>query len=261
MPFERLILLIARRAPGWAVVGLVVLLYGGIGLALPIALNASTVTSVGLNVLGAMLAMSVVLAWFLGLVEARDRRHLVEWTTDLRLLDSQEFEWFVGELYRRQGWAVEQTGRRDGPDGGVDLQLRRGDGRRLVQCKRWASWPVGVEDVRAFAGALLREGLSGPDGIFAALSGFTQQAADEAARVGIELLDGRDPYRAAEADGVVEGCRLGSAVPADRVPRPPADAPPGPSNSRAATVTTSPRRSMSPPPTAMTRVVARPRPG
>ena len=218
--FDCLILLIARRAPGWAVVGLVVLLYGGIGLALPIAMNASTLTSVGLNVLGAMLAMSVVLAWFLGLVEARDRRHLVEWTTDLRLLDSQEFEWFVGELYRRQGWAVEQTGRRDGPDGGVDLQLRRGNGRRLVQCKRWASWPVGVEDVRAFAGALMREGLSGPDGIFAALSGFTQRARDEAGRTGVELLDGRDLYRAAEAVRRPEPCpTCGAAMALDRSSR------------------------------------------
>ena len=51
-------------------------------------------------------------AYFLGLVEARDRRHLVEWTTDLRLLDFEEFEWFVGELYRRKGWSVERVGRR-----------------------------------------------------------------------------------------------------------------------------------------------------
>jgi hypothetical protein len=196
---DRVILLISRKASGRAVAALVVILYGGVGLALPIATGAPTSTLVGLNILGAGMAMAVVLAYFLGLVEARDRRHLVEWTTDLRLLDSEEFEWFVGEVFRREGWQGEQTGRRDGPDGGVDLRLRRGPEQRLVQCKRWSSRQVGVDDVRAFAGTLMREGLRGADGIFAALSGFTPQAAEEAARVAVSLRDGRDLYRMAEA--------------------------------------------------------------
>lgn len=66
-------------------------------------------------------------------------RHLVEWTTDIRLLDSTEFEWLVGELYRREGWAVDHVGRSDGPDGNIDLVLTRGRERRIVQCKRVVS--------------------------------------------------------------------------------------------------------------------------
>jgi hypothetical protein len=32
-------------------------------------------------------------------VEAGHRRHLVEWTTNLRHLDAAEFEWLVGEVF------------------------------------------------------------------------------------------------------------------------------------------------------------------
>ena len=203
---DRLILLIARRTSGWVALALAFLLYGGIGLVLPLATGAPTSTLVGLNILGAALAMGVVLAYFLGLVEARDRRHLVEWTTDLRLLDSEEFEWFVGELYRRKGWTVERVGKRGAPDGGVDLRLRRDAERRLVQCKRWQSWQVGVQDVRAFAGTLMREGLRGGDGVFATLSGFTPQALEEARRLDVGLLEGHDLYRAAAAVRRAEPC-------------------------------------------------------
>ena len=78
---------------------------------------------VSANVVGTLMAGSLILVWFGLEAQAANRRHLVEWTTDLRLLDSAEFEWLVGEVFRRDGWNVEETGRRDGPDGNIDLRL------------------------------------------------------------------------------------------------------------------------------------------
>ncbi len=111
-----------KRASGRAVAAVCVLLYAGLGLTLPLALGLPTSWLVSLNVLGTTLAGVVILAWFTARVQARDRRHLVEWTTDIRLLDAAEFEWLVGEVFRRDGWKVEETGRQDGPDGNVDLR-------------------------------------------------------------------------------------------------------------------------------------------
>ena len=48
----------------------------------------------------------------------------------------QDFEKFCGEAYRRKGFVVQESGRA-GPDGGVDLVLRKGGETWLVQCKRW----------------------------------------------------------------------------------------------------------------------------
>ena len=184
--------------PGRMVAIIALLLYPGLALLLPLALGWSGIYIASVNFFGATLAACVGLGWLVVQVQTRDRRHLVEWTTDLRLLDAAEFEWLVGELFRREGWEVEETGRQDGPDGNVDLCLTGDRERRLVQCKRWTSWLVGVDDVRAFAGTLLTEGYGGSQGIFVTLSGFTTQAQEEAAKSGLALVDNRELYARVE---------------------------------------------------------------
>jgi restriction system protein len=71
----------------------------------------------------------------------------------LRELPSKRFEDLLGEAYRRQGYAVEET-LGGGADGGVDLVLRRNDSVTLVQCKRWKDRPVTVQTVRELYGVL-----------------------------------------------------------------------------------------------------------
>lgn len=132
---ERLLIAFAKRASGRTVALVAVLLYAGIGLAVPLVLALPTSWLVSLNIMGTTLAGLLILVWLGVRVPARDRRHLVEWTTDLRLLDAAEFEWLVGEVFRRDGWKVEETGRQDGPDGNVDLRLTRGGKCVIVQCK------------------------------------------------------------------------------------------------------------------------------
>src|SRR5687768_11435650 len=84
--YERLLFGIASRVSGRGLSAIVIALYGGVGLALPLALGWSVPWLVVANVLGASLAGTLILVWIVLLVQARDRRHLIEWTTEIRHL-------------------------------------------------------------------------------------------------------------------------------------------------------------------------------
>jgi len=195
---DRLFLWVVTHVPPRGIALLAGLLYFGLGLALPIGLAVPTPWLVSLNFMGTVLAGSLLLFWFIVQLEARDRRKLLEWTGDLRLLDGEEFEWLVGEVFRREGWQVTERGRQDAPDGNVDLELRRGTERRLVQCKRWDPRWVKVDQIRLFLGILAREKLAPSAGVFVTLSRFNQHAVQEAKTAGLELIDGADLYRRVE---------------------------------------------------------------
>jgi restriction system protein len=206
--FERIYWVLVSRISGRTAAALALLLYAGGGLALPLALNWSVPGIVAANIIGTALAGLVILGWLAAQVEAAQRRHLVEWTTNLRLLTAAEFEWLVGEVFRREGWEVRETGRQDAPDGNVDLELIRAGQRMIVQCKRWWSHSVGVKEVREFAGTLTRESLSPSAGIFVTLSDFTEPARTEAQTIGITLVDNRDLYSRIEKVRRAELCGI-----------------------------------------------------
>lgn len=203
---DRALYTFASRVSGRVVAGLAFLLYPGLGLIMPLILGWSDNWVFGVNVVATMAAGLLVLVWFVDRLERSHRRHLLDWTSNLRLLSAEEFEWFVGEVFRREGWSVRETGSQSRADGNIDLELLNGRQRRLVQCKRWQSWQVSVADVRAFGGALLREGRQGSDGIFVTLSDFNEHAMEEAKRIGISLIDGRELFRRAEAVRRNEPC-------------------------------------------------------
>jgi hypothetical protein len=93
---------LVTHVSGSAVAVIAIVLYPGAGLILPLTLHWSIFQLVEANVLGTTLAGAIGLGWLSVQVEAAKRRHLVEWTTDLRL-SSDEFEWLVGETFRREG--------------------------------------------------------------------------------------------------------------------------------------------------------------
>jgi restriction system protein len=100
-----------------------------------------------------------------------------------------EFEMLVGEAFRHWGYAVSETGG-GGADGGVDLVLRKGGEKFLVQCKHWKAYKVGVTTIREFYGVMAA---SGAVGGFVVTSGvFTQEAKSFAARINIDLIDGSE---------------------------------------------------------------------
>lgn len=208
---ERLLFGFVTRVRGHFVALAALLFYPGVGLILPLAARWSESWLVSANVSGVSVAAAICLCWLAVQITAQQRRLLVEWTSDLRLLDAAEFEWFVGELFRREGWRVEETGQHGAPDGNVDLRLSKPGEKRLVQCKRWRSWQVGVDDVRAFAGALLREGVAGREGVFVTLSDYTPQAREEAKQTGLALLDSRDLYERVERVRRAEPCPICAA--------------------------------------------------
>ena len=72
---------------------------------------------------------------------------------DLSQMGWREFELLIGEVYRRRGYSVRELGG-DGPDGGVDLVLKKPDETILVQCKHWKAVSVGVDVVRQIYGVM-----------------------------------------------------------------------------------------------------------
>lgn len=99
----------------------------------------------------------------------------------------QEFEMLVGEVFRRGGYEVVESGG-GGADGGIDLVLKKDGEKFLVQCKQWKAYKVGVKVVRELYGVMAA---SGAVGGFVVTSGvFTQEAKDFASGCNIELVDG-----------------------------------------------------------------------
>jgi restriction system protein len=99
----------------------------------------------------------------------------------------REFEMLVGESFRLQGYRVQETGG-NGADGGVDLEMWRGNERFLVQCKHWKAFKVGVGVVRELYGVMAARGATGG---FVVTSGrFSGDAAEFAGGRNIELIDG-----------------------------------------------------------------------
>jgi len=98
-----------------------------------------------------------------------------------------EFESLAGELFRRQGYRVEER-LANGADGGIDLVISRGAQKMLVQCKHWKSRPVGVSVVRELRGVVASEGANG--GIVVCSGRFTAAAEAYADNEPVDLVDG-----------------------------------------------------------------------
>ncbi|MCM2342188.1 restriction endonuclease [Rhodoferax sp.] len=99
----------------------------------------------------------------------------------------QEFELMVGEGFRQQGYQVIENGG-GGADGGIDLVLRKGGDKFLVQCKQWKAFTVGVTVVRELYGVMAASGAAGG---FVVTSGrFTDDAKAFASGRNITLMDG-----------------------------------------------------------------------
>jgi len=105
----------------------------------------------------------------------------------IRRLSWRDFESFVAEIYRAEGYLVEQTGGAR-PDGGYDLVLLREKTSVLVQCKHWLVYQISVARVRELAGAIHKVGATG--GVFVTTGVFTKPAREFAIGMAIELVDG-----------------------------------------------------------------------
>lgn len=107
--------------------------------------------------------------------------------TSVRDLSWKDFEFLVSEAFRRRGYSVEER-LSSGPDGGVDLILRKEARIVLVQCKNWRTRLVGVSTVREVFGIVTAERADG--GIVICSGYFTSDAIAFAQGKNIELIDG-----------------------------------------------------------------------
>jgi len=99
----------------------------------------------------------------------------------------REFEQLVGEAFRRKGFTVTETGG-NGPDGGIDLVLRMGSDKYLVQCKQWKAVKVGVTVIREFFGVMTASGAAG--GFIVTSGSYISDAISFAKGRNIELISG-----------------------------------------------------------------------
>ena len=119
----------------------------------------------------------------------------------LRAMSGIEFEQYVADLFRCQGYVADLTAASG--DHGIDILLKKGGRAGAVQCKRWTDL-VGEPVVRDFLGAMIGAGVA--DGFIAATSSFTDQAWRFANSHGITLLD---------LDSIIGMAGKISAAPAD----------------------------------------------
>ncbi|KER88085.1 restriction endonuclease [Xanthomonas arboricola pv. celebensis] len=129
----------------------------------------------------------------------RCRRRFLETRTSLESLAAggwRQFEQLVGEAFRRQGYSVEETGL-GGPDGGIDLILRKDGRRTLVQCKQWQRQQVGVSVVREMFGLLAHHQAHAVK--IACIGTYTKDAERFAEGKPIELIGGEQLLEMIEA--------------------------------------------------------------
>jgi restriction system protein len=113
-----------------------------------------------------------------------DRQRGIE---SIRSLSWRQFESIVGEALRRRGYSIFENAV-DGPDGGVDLVLRKNGGKYFVQCKQWKTKTIGVKPVRELYGVMSAAGATG--GFFVTSGTYTADAAEFGKKSGIEMIDG-----------------------------------------------------------------------
>jgi restriction system protein len=75
-------------------------------------------------------------------------------TEPLREINWIEFESYVGEFFKSQGYNVKQA-LSSAPDGGIDIELTKDGELSLVQCKHWKTRKVGVQVLREMYGVML----------------------------------------------------------------------------------------------------------
>ena len=137
-----------------------------------------------------------------------------------------DFEYYVAETFRRQGYSVERTGDPAG-DGGVDVILRKDGMITLAQCKHWKAWKVGVRPIRELLGVVTSHGAQ--NGVLVTSGRFTREAVDFARANRLRLIDGDELRSMIDA---IQAQRAGSrspVLPAVQAPGSPSPGPAAPS--------------------------------
>ncbi|EPA99456.1 restriction endonuclease [Pseudomonas sp. G5(2012)] len=145
---------------------------------------------IGQYVIPPVFLLGGILGWTQRIVRARKFSRIgsaKEPGIAIRNLTWEQFENMVGEAFRKQGFTVQETDK--GPDGGVDLVLRKSREVFLVQCKQWRASKVGVQVVRELYGVMSARGATG--GFVVTSGAFTSDAWKFAKETNLQLIDGK----------------------------------------------------------------------
>lgn len=137
----------------------------------------------------------------IGQMRKRSKYVATRSASDIRSLTWRQFESWVGEHFREQGYSVVETP--EGPDNGIDLVLRKDGEKTYVQCKHWKANQIGVEKVRELLGSIAAGGAQ--NGVFVASGTYTEPARKLARESGIRLIDGAELARLIEPSAMGQG--------------------------------------------------------
>lgn len=122
-----------------------------------------------------------------------------------------QFEMLVGEVYRTQGYQVQELGG-SGPDGGADLVLIKKGEKVYVQCKQWKAYKVGVQPIRELLGVMVSKGATA--GIVVTSGEFTADAINFARNNNIRLVDGHTLHQ------MTKGVQINNTQPEEKASSP-----------------------------------------
>jgi ssDNA-binding Zn-finger/Zn-ribbon topoisomerase 1 len=166
---------------------------------------ATWVTTV---VLLAGIALYLLTLYSLAAFFVRTRRfrllELHQTMREIRAMSWHQFEDLVAAMYQSKGYDVEPRGG-PRPDGGIDLIVRKGQLRWIVQCKHYRDDSVGVRALRELLGVVTASGATG--GVLVACGLFDEQALEFAkATDKLELIGGE------QLQDLIAGDRVTSPV-------------------------------------------------
>lgn len=140
----------------------------------------------GLVFLAGFIAIALFIKIFKANKQSRWRtdRELLYW---LRGLKPWEFEKYIADLFNKLGYKTTVTG--GGYDRGVDVVAEKDGFKHYIQCKKYITSTVGVNELRDFYGAIA-DHLAQAKGYFITTNKFTLEAEKFAEDKPIELIDG-----------------------------------------------------------------------
>jgi restriction system protein len=190
---EESLAVLLLKAPWWVSVLLAALSFAGLRWVFPALVGQDKLLQAVAAEAGKLAYLPAILFGLLAVgsaLFAAKRRRLVDDQQSLESLRAaswKDFEYLVGEAYRRQGFDVDYSLGR-GADGGVDLVLRKDGRRSVVQCKQWKLFSVGSPVIQQMYGIMTGEGA---DEVIVVTSGrFTEDAKAFAQGKPILLVDG-----------------------------------------------------------------------
>ena len=149
--------------------------------------------SVFYNVLGLSAIALVLLLGLFIILRRRRFGSIFKWSADqnllakLRKMRPEEFEDFIADLYRRLGYATERVG--GSRDGGVDAIGNKDGVIYYIQCKKYYTTEVGIEEIGEYY-KNFTSSLAEGKRIIITTNIFTKEAMEFAKDKPIELIDG-----------------------------------------------------------------------